>query len=80
LHHDDAPVHASLLVRSYLVKHQTSVMPHPPYYTDLAPADFYLFPKLKTILKGRRFQSTYKLHENVTNPTNSLCKCLVQRM
>jgi len=39
LHHDNAPAHASLLIRSYLAKHQTSVVPHPPDSPDLAPAD-----------------------------------------
>ena len=54
LHHDNALAHASLFIRSYLAKHQTSVVPHPPYSPDLAPADFFLFPKLKTTLKGCR--------------------------
>jgi len=35
---------------------------HPPYYPDLAPADFFLFPKLKTTLKGRRFQTIDEIH------------------
>jgi hypothetical protein len=30
---------------------------HLPYSPDLAPADFFLFPKLKTTLKGHRFQT-----------------------
>jgi len=64
LHHDNAPAHASLLFRSYLAKHQTSVVPHPPYSPDLAPADFFLFPKLKTTLKGRGFQTTDEIQEN----------------
>ena len=33
-----------------------TVVPHPPYSSDLAPSDF-LFPKLKMKLKGRRFQN-----------------------
>ena len=57
LHHDNAPAYASLLICSYLAKHQISVLPHPPYSSDLAPADFFLFPKFKTTLKGRRFQA-----------------------
>ena len=65
LHHDNATAQASLLIRSYLAKHQTSVVPHPPYSPDLAPADFFLFPKLKTTLKGRRFQ-TIEIQENAT--------------
>ena len=51
LHHDNAPARVSFLIRSYLAKHQTSITPHPPYPPELAPADFILFPKLKTILK-----------------------------
>jgi transposase len=36
-------------------KNGTTVVPQPPYSPDLAPADFFLFPKLKSALKGRRF-------------------------
>ena len=38
-------------------KHQTSVVSHPPYSPDLAPADFFLFPKFKTTFKGCHFQT-----------------------
>jgi len=31
------------------------VVPHPPYSPDLAPSDFWLFPKLKETLKGQNF-------------------------
>jgi len=64
LHHDNAPPHASLLIRSYLAKHQTPVVPHPPYSPDLAPADFFLFSILKTTLKGRRFQTIEEIQES----------------
>jgi histone-lysine N-methyltransferase SETMAR len=30
---------------------------HPPRSADLAPSDFYLFPKLKLFLAGQRFFS-----------------------
>jgi transposase len=40
-----------------LAKHAKTVLPQPPYSPDLAPADFFLFPKLKSTLKGRRFES-----------------------
>jgi len=66
LHHDNAPAHASLLIRSYLVKHQKPVVPHPPYSPDLAPADIFLFPVLKTTLKGQRFQTIEETQENAT--------------
>jgi hypothetical protein len=28
-------------------------MDHPPYLRDLAPCDFFLFPKCKLVLRGR---------------------------
>jgi len=37
---------------------------HPPYSLDLAPADFFLFPKLTTTLKGRRFQTSEEIQKN----------------
>jgi hypothetical protein len=38
--------------------------PHPSYSPDLDQADIFLFPKLKTTLKGRRFQTTEEIKEN----------------
>jgi hypothetical protein len=58
LQHDNTPSHSSFLVRDFLAKHATTVLPQPPYSPDLAPADFFLFPKLKSKLKGCRFEST----------------------
>jgi len=49
LHHDNASAHALLLIHIYLEKHQTYVVPHPPYSPDLAPADFFCFPNLKPL-------------------------------
>jgi len=64
LHHDNALANVLLLICSYLAKHQTSVVAHPPYSPDLGPADFFLFPKLKTTLKGRRFQTIQEIQES----------------
>jgi hypothetical protein len=33
-------------------------MEHPPYSPDLVPNDFWLFPKIKSALKGRGLQNT----------------------
>jgi hypothetical protein len=33
------------------------VIPHTPYSPDLVPCDFFLFPKMKLKLKGRRFDT-----------------------
>jgi transposase len=64
IHHDNAPAHASLLIRDFLAQHETTVLPQPPYSPDLAPADFFLFQKLKSTLKGQRFQSVQEIKEN----------------
>jgi hypothetical protein len=38
------------------------VVPHPLYSPDLAPCDFFLFPRLKSTLKGKRFQDVAEIH------------------
>jgi hypothetical protein len=55
------------------MKHKIPVIPHPPYSPDLAPCDFFLFPKIKLKLKGSRFDTideilaeTQKVLDNVT--------------
>jgi hypothetical protein len=55
LHHDNTPSHTSVFTQQFLVKYKTDVIPHLPYSPDLAPCDFFLFPKTKLKLKGRRF-------------------------
>ena len=78
LHHDNAPAHASLLIHSYLAKHQTSVVPHPPYSPDLAPADFFLSPKLKITLKRRRFQTIVEIQENAIRELRTITESAFQ--
>ena len=34
------------------MKKQICVIDHPPYLLDLSPCDYFLFPKLKTAMKG----------------------------
>ena len=45
-HQDNTPVHNSILVTDYLTKMGIKTVPQPPYSRDLAPCDFWLFPKL----------------------------------
>ena len=61
LHHDYAPAHTSLFVRYFLTSRNITVIPQ-PYSPDLAPSDFFLFPKMKLRLKGRRFDTTEEIH------------------
>ena len=59
-----ASVDASLLIHEFLTKHKTTVVPQPPYSPDLDPAEFFLFPKWKSSLKRRRFQTVEEIEEN----------------
>lgn len=64
LHHDNAPAHTKADVMQYLQENKINVLEHPPYSPDLAPADFFLFPKIKTCLKGRRFDDIETIQRN----------------
>jgi hypothetical protein len=55
LHHDNAPAHTALSLREFLATKQITVLEHPDFSLDLAPSDFFPFPKVKEILKGRHF-------------------------
>ena len=59
-------------------KHQTSVVPHPPYSPDLAPADFFLSPKLKITLKRRRFQTIVEIQENAIRELRTITESVFQ--
>jgi len=40
-----------------------TAIPQPPYSSDLAPCDFFLFPKLKLRMKGRTFDTIKEIQE-----------------
>jgi histone-lysine N-methyltransferase SETMAR len=68
LHQDNAPVHNALSVQQFLAKKkQDPVLHHAPYSPDLAPCDFFLFPKLKNSLKGTHFQSIEDIQKKTTD-------------
>lgn len=64
LHHDNAPAHTALKTREWLTKNGVFVIEHPAYSPDLAPNDFYLFPKTKSSLKGQRFEDIDRIKSN----------------
>jgi len=68
LHHDNAPAHTSHLVQQ------------PPYSSDLAPCDFFLFPRLN-VLKGHRFEATENneiRRRHLGIPKEEFAKCFQQ--
>ena len=70
--HDNAPAHKSKLVQDYLRVESIKQLPHPPYSPDLSPCDFFLFPRLKKMLSGRRYGSRSALGSAVYQCLNSI--------
>jgi hypothetical protein len=75
LHHDNALAHASLLIHDVLTNTNTTVLPQPPYSPDLALANFFLLPKLKSTSKGWWFQV---IQEIIKNLLTELCMILIR--
>ena len=50
----------------FLVEHQIAQVIQPPDSPDLVPCDFWVFLKLKSPLKGKRFQTIEEIQENTT--------------
>jgi hypothetical protein len=47
---------------------------HPPYSTDFAPFDFFLFPKMKLKLKDRRFDTIEEIQAESQRVLDTLTK------
>ena len=67
-HQDNAPVHNSIVVTDYLTKIGIKTVPQPPYSPDLAPCDFWLFPKLR----GCRYETIEEMKEPVMKVIDTL--------
>ena len=63
--HDNAPAHCAICVQ-FLAQSGVTVLDHPTYSPDLAPADFFLLPRLKSSMKGARFADVVTIQERVT--------------
>ena len=62
-HQDNAPCHKSTLLTTWTADREMKVVQHPSYRPDLAPCNFFLFPRIKDSLIGTRFQLTEELKE-----------------
>jgi len=50
----------------FLAKHHITLVCQLLYDSDLAPCNFWFFPKLKSPLKGRKFQTAHEIKETAT--------------
>ena len=62
LHHDNVPTHTNCLVQRGFLH---NIKPAPPYSPHLVLGNFWHFPKLKSALNGKRFQTTNEIQENM---------------
>ena len=60
------PAHSLNLVQQFLAKHKIVQLRQPPYSSDIAPCDFWMFPKLKMALKGKRLNDIETIQSNAT--------------
>jgi len=67
LHHDNAPAYSALIVREFLARNSITVLEHPPYSPDLAPCDFFFFPKCKLVLRGRNLGDVTTIKSEMTS-------------
>ena len=64
--HDNAPAHWKVSVKNFLSKKNVTTLEPPPYSPDMAAAEFYLFPRLKSALKGRHLCDAIDIIKNAT--------------
>jgi histone-lysine N-methyltransferase SETMAR len=69
---DNAPAHNTTIVKRFLAQRKVTVLDHLPYSPDLAPDDYFLFPKVKSHLKGRPFDSISYIQKAVTIILNTI--------
>ena len=69
---DNTPVNNFILVTDYLTKLGIKTVIPPPYSPDLAPCDFWLFPKLS----GCRYEPIEEMKEAVTKVIDTLTRGL----
>jgi len=59
-------------MREFLAHNNIITLLHPPYSPDLAPCDFFLFPKMKLQLKGCRFDKVEEIQWELQNVLGGL--------
>jgi hypothetical protein len=72
LHHDNAPASSAFRVKEFLAKKNITIVEHAPYSPDLAPSDFFLFPRIKNTLKGEHFDDIDEIKSNTAIALNGI--------
>ncbi len=65
LHNDNAPSHTSVPTLALIGESGIDMLAHPPYSPDMAPSDYFLFPRLKAMFRGFRHETVEDMQEAV---------------
>ncbi len=57
LHHDNATPHTAAITLALIGSSGIDMVPHPPYSPDLVPADYFMFPRLKSGFRGHSIRN-----------------------
>ena len=63
----DSPCHKAVFINEFLAGKKIPVFPQPSYSPDLSLCDFFLFPRIKTHLKGRHFGTLDNIRKSATD-------------
>ena len=66
-HHDNSRPNCSAQTQDSMTSLKFTVVSYPSYSPNLAPSDFWSFPKLKEMLKGQIFHRKPKLRQLCAN-------------
>ena len=66
LNHESAPCHTALSVTEFFTSKGFHIFPQPPYPSALSPCDFFLFTKLKNVLKVCHFGILENIQKSAT--------------
>jgi len=72
LHQNNAPGHTALRVQQFLTKNKMTAIPHPPCSPEVAPCDFFLFPRMKGQMKGKRFADVSEVKKKTLEVLNNI--------
>ena len=64
---DNTPAHTSQVAMTAATECGFEILPHPLYSSDMASSDIYLFPKLKSHLRGTLYGSNQGVIEAVNS-------------
>ena len=88
LHHINAPDYTAQSIGQFFAERNIATLEYPPYSLDQTPSDFFLFPKIKSVLKRTHFSDIdsikiaattqlkiipEKSSKNVLNPGKGKC-------